>query len=305
MSNKLEMMRIFCGAADASSFKEAALRLGISPQAVTRAIKDLEYALGELLFHRNTRQIRITEFGRGFALEARKALADVDNLFTPGAGSKPSEFGGLVRITVPMGIGRTFILPLLRDLSSSYPGIQFDIRLSDNIADVIDEQIDIGIRVGATLKDNGFIAKAASLVAFWNVASPALIKRIGKPLTPQDLLHMPTTGLIAPSSGRAWPWMFARGQQLQINNQVLLTNDSQLEIQAVLDGIGIGQIGSCMAIPYIREGRLIPLLEDYTVEPWTLYVYRPQRGPVAPRVRIVFDYLAEQLANELVFPTTL
>lgn len=303
MLNRLEMMRIFCAAADAPSFKEASLRLAISPQAVTRAIKELEYSLGEPLFHRNTRQVRITEFGSRFAVQAKAAIAEIDSLFESRSHSRQDDYQGLVRITVPMGIGRCFLLPVLRKLTEDYPEIQFDLRLSDMIADVVDEQIDIGIRVGATLKDNRFIAKNPSKVAFLTVGTPGLIARVGMPRTPEDLLNMPTTGLLAPGSGRYWPWMFAQGQQLQMTQPVMVTNDAQLEVEAALQGIGFAQLPSCVAVPHIREGRLVSLLEDYAPEPWNLYVYRPQRGPVPPRIRVVYDYLVETLGREEVFPT--
>ena len=101
MLNRLEMLRIFCTAAEARNFKEAATRLGVSPQAVTRAVKELEGHVGELLFHRNTRHTRITEFGEQLALRARIGLRTVDGLFLKSGQEQDSGLSGLVRITAP------------------------------------------------------------------------------------------------------------------------------------------------------------------------------------------------------------
>ena len=114
MLNRLEMLRIFCAAAaEARNFKEAAQRLGVSPQAVTRAVKELEAQVGELLFHRNTRQSHITEFGEALAAQAKAGLEGVDEIFRAGRASKQGqEVEGLVRITAPEAVGEWYLVPL-------------------------------------------------------------------------------------------------------------------------------------------------------------------------------------------------
>ncbi|MDP5642799.1 LysR family transcriptional regulator, partial [Pseudomonas aeruginosa] len=107
MLNRMEMVRIFCTAAEAGSFREAATRLGISPQGVTRAIQALETELGESLFHRNTRQVSITAFGQDYAKDARSALDHFDTLFR--SHRTEPELSGRVGITAPHAIGRRFL----------------------------------------------------------------------------------------------------------------------------------------------------------------------------------------------------
>ncbi|MER2553143.1 MAG: LysR family transcriptional regulator [Thauera sp.] len=212
MLNRLEMLRIFCTAAESRNFKEAATRLGVSPQAVTRAVKDLEDHVGELLFHRNTRHNRITESGEQLAARARQSLQGVDAIFQRAGQARDSELAGLVRITAPRALGRHGLMRVLGELCAQHPGLQLDLRFSDQFADVVDEQIDIGIRVGV-LRDSRFVARAVSRVSFHIVAAPELLARCGAPTTLQDLAERPTTVAIDPNTGRPWAWFLAGGQQ--------------------------------------------------------------------------------------------
>ena len=135
MLNRLEMLRIFCAAADAGSFKDAAIHLGISPQAVTRAIQELERLQGEMLFHRNTRQVRITSFGEQLAERARTSLQQLDGLFAPDPASPPDDMSGVVRLAAPSALGRSRLLPIVERLANAHPGLRFDLRLTDQRAD--------------------------------------------------------------------------------------------------------------------------------------------------------------------------
>lgn len=296
MSNQLEVLRIFCATAEAGSFKEAANRLGISPQAVTRAIKALEQQVGEPVFYRNTRQIRITDFGEQLAVRTRESLARIDDLFTRSAERAEAKISGVVRITAPTVIGRRFLLPALSRLSLDYPELMLDLRLSDAIINVVEQQIDIGVRVGF-LRDSSFVARAAAKMSFLIVGAPSLIVRMGRPANMRALLDMPTVGMVDRNTGRPWPWYFKDDQQFVPRNIAFITDDAEAELSLVLAGVGFGQISEALALPHIRAGRLVPVLEEYIPPPWDLYVYRPQRGPISPRVRLVYDHILEACAS--------
>jgi DNA-binding transcriptional LysR family regulator len=304
MLNRLEMMRIFCTTAESTSFKEAALRLGVSPQAVTRAIKELEQTVGEPLFYRNTRQMRITDFGEHLASRAKDMVSGIDALFAPVSDEKDSNLAGTVRITAPVVIGRRFLLPVLSRISAKHPEIVLDLRLSDSITDAIEQQIDIGVRVGF-LRDSSFVARSPAKVPFYSVGSPALIARVGKPKIIDDLLTLPTTGLVDSSSGRCWPWYFSDGHQFTPKATAFITDDAETELDLVLNGVGFAQVPGCLAIPLIKSGKLVTVLDEYMAPPWDLYVYRPQRGPVPPRTRLVYDQLLKTLADPAIFPVSL
>jgi DNA-binding transcriptional LysR family regulator len=300
MLNRLEMMRIFCAAAEASSFKEAAARLGVSPQAVTRAVKELEHKVGEPLFYRNTRQMRITDFGEQLANRARDKISGIDDLFKSSDKQPDADIAGIVRITAPTTIGRRFLLPILNKIAVEHPHIILDLRLSDMITNVVEQQIDIGVRVGF-LRDSSFVARATSKISFFVVASPELIARVGNPASTKALLELPAIALVDKSSGKPWPWYFSDDQQFVPRTTAFITDDAETELNLVLNGIGFGQIADFLTIPHIRAGRLVRVLEEHTPPPWDLYVYRPQRGPVPARIRIVYDQILVALSDPSFF----
>ncbi|AQQ40418.1 MULTISPECIES: LysR family transcriptional regulator [Burkholderia] len=295
MPNRLDILKIFAAAATAPTFREAAARLGVSPQVVTRAVRELEEMLGETLFHRTTRSIRITAFGQSFAREVQGALAVVDGLFGPATGQR-DEPVGVVRITAPSGMGRHYVQPILTGLMQRYPGLVPDLRLSDVPSPVVDEQIDIGVRVGA-IGDNRFVARMVGPLPMWVVAAPALIRRLGEPKNRKALEAMPVTCLIDRASGRPWPWMFRGEQQFVPPSPAYLTDDTEVEIEAVCAGVGVGQCAEYLVRPYVRKGRLVRVLPSLEPEPWKLHVYRPRRGPMPRRIRVVYDELVAKLAD--------
>lgn len=296
MLNRLEMLRIFLAAAEAGSFREAAGRLGISPQAVTRAVKELEHLQGELLFHRNTRSMRITGFGEALARQARVSVEQIDNLFRAPAAEPHQALGGLVRLTMPVALGRLFLLDVLADIAREYPQIRIDLHLSDTLSDVVDEKIDIGVRVGF-LRDNRFVARRVSRQRFHVLATPELIARTGAPGQPAQLDDFPTSALMDARTGRPWPWFFSRGVEYQPAQPRFVVNDGEAECRLVLAGLAFGQMPSFFADPHIASGRLVPVLVANEPEPWDLCVYRPQRGPVPARIRLVQDRVLAALTR--------
>ena len=302
MLNRLEMLRIFCAAAEARNFKEAAQRLGVSPQAVTRAVQELEAHVGELLFHRNTRQSHITEFGEALAAQARAGIEGVDEIFRAGRASRQQqEISGLVRITAPEAVGEWYLVPFLAQLNSRHSGLRFDLRLSNQTTNAIDEQIDIGIRIGF-MRDSRYVARAVAEVPFHIVGTPALIERVGVPDSLEALAEMPVTATMDPNTGKPWPWFLAGGEQWQPRAPVVVTNDTRAELMAVLQGLAFGQITAFQAVPHLRKGTLVAVLEDLNPKPWSVNIYRPQRGPVAARVRVTYDWLVQQFGDPEVFP---
>ncbi|MDE3735350.1 LysR family transcriptional regulator [Pseudomonas resinovorans] len=301
MFNRIELLRILCVAAETPSFREAATRLGASPQTVTRAIKDLEDQFGEPLFHRSTRHVQITAFGERLASQAREALAGLDQLFQEHGGKREEALAGRVGIAAPRSVGRRFLLPVLADIAREHPGIHFDMRLSDQLTDSVEQQIDLGVRIGF-IRDRRYIARAVAQIPMRVVGTPELLQRQGTPGTVDALHQAPTTALIDSNTGRVWPWMFAEGRQIQPANAAFCTDDPENELDAVLAGIGFGQLPSYLVDSHIRAGRLLAVLQDQAPAPWEMFIYRPQQGPVSPRVRLVHDLLVEHLSDPAFVP---
>jgi len=301
--DKIEQIRAFCAAAELSNFRSAAVRLGMSPQGITRAIKELEQAFGEALFHRNTRQVQITEFGKKLFERARDTLAQVDDLMVSKADDHPATIGGSVRITAPGALGRRWMMRALGKLSVAHPHLAIDLRLNEQLADVVAEKVDVGVRIGH-LDNPGFVARTVGRVPFFVVATPARLRKSGRPMTVADLQGLPVTALINANTGRAWPWVFSNNRQFHPSTPAFCTDDPESECEAVLSGVGFGQLPGYLALPYLRRGKLVPVLEDAAPPPWDVHVFRPKRTPTPARVRLVFDTLVDALSDEQAFPLT-
>lgn len=291
MQGELDVLRIFRAAAEAPSFREAAVRLGLSPQGVTRAIQQLEGHYGEPLFHRNTRQVRITTFGRDLLARARPMLEQFEALWLPPGARQETALTGLVRITAPRSLGTRAVLPAAERIAARHPRITLDLRLSDRISDAVDEGIDIGLRVGF-MRDSRFVARRAGEMHLLTVASPALLARTGTPQGIEDLASLPVAAALDINTGRPWSWYFRGGRQWAPAAPALIADDADMEMGAVLAGLAFGQLADYMARPHVESGRLTVVLGHHAPPAWGLYVYRPQRTPVAARVRAVFDELA-------------
>lgn len=296
MQNRIEALRVFAVAAESRNFREAAQRLSVSPQVVTRVVQTLESTLGEPLFHRSTRGVQLTAFGQGLAVQARDAVQHIERLFAVRGERSADEARGLVRVTAPCSLGRRWVLQALSELLQSHPGLQIDLRLSDAVADAVDEQIDVGVRIG-TVRDARFVARPVGKVQLEVVGTPALIARAGRPTRPEALRELPTTGLIDPNAGRPWPWLFREGRQLSLAQPVFLSDDADAEFAAIEAGIGYGQVPDFLARDGLRTGRLQRVLTRAQPEPWPLAVYRTQRSPVPKRQRLVFDALVQRLQS--------
>lgn len=300
MQNQLEMLRIFKVVAESLNFRVASKRLGVSAQSVTRAIKELEALLGEPLFYRSTRNTSITEFGKQMAQKSEIVIGQVDALFQLNKSLETQRIEGSVKITMPSSLGRLYLLPALTDLVKDYPGIQLDLRFSDLIDNVVADQMDIGVRIGF-FGDSRNVARRAREIKFHIVGSPELIEKYGMPDQVNDLCQMPHIGLVDQNTGRIWPWSFANEPDCLPTAPAFITDDPQAELEAVLAGIGYGQLPDFLCAEYLRTGKLVAVLTEQSPAPWGVYVYRPQLGPVAERVRIVFDHLVKTLNDETLY----
>lgn len=294
MSNRLESLRIFITAAESRNFRDAAQRLAVSPQVVTRVVRQLEDELGEPLFHRNTRGVQLSDYGRGLIDKAREALQGVDSLFLRRSRGRADQLVGTVRVTAPISLGRREVQAALAACLPGHPGLQIDLRLSDAIAQVVDQQIDVGVRIGP-MRDSRFVARPVGEVRLEVVGTPALVERVGRPRRLEDLASLPTTALIDHNTGRPWPWLFREGRQIAPPRPVFTSDDADAEFDAICAGAGFGQVPDFLARPLLDQGRLLRVLTKEQAPPWTLYVYRSQRAPVPARTRLVFDTLVQAL----------
>ena len=203
--NKLDALRFFVTAAETSNFREAAVRLAISPSVVTRTIAELENQIGEPLFKRNTRSIVLTSFGELFLPRARRLLEDSEALFQ--TGKDDNDMKGIVRITLFRFPGHEQVLYELLTALRPYPELIVDWRLDMMKLDTVQHRIDLGIRIEREPNPN-FIVRPVTLVKHALLASPGLINRLGAPKDFEDLRQRyPFSGLLNPETGKVFEYM--------------------------------------------------------------------------------------------------
>lgn len=290
MQNKQEALRIFCCAAEEMSFKYTATRLGISPQKVTRAIKELESLLGEQLFHRSTRRVKLTDFGLGFFKQAKIAMEQLNRLFQ----KDTEDINGVVRITAPHTYGSEIIMPILAEITRLYPAITIEFHLSNIHSDLVDEKIDIGIRIGF-LHDQTCIVRQSRTMPFHLVASPKLLEQMPPPDSVDELAHLPIVALLNRKTGRYWPLEFSQKRYFYPKSTAFVTDTPDIERKAVLAGLGFAQLAEYLVEEHIASGELVSVLHDDAPPPWPVNLYHTHQTPYPMRVRLVFDYLFNKL----------
>ncbi|OOF58063.1 LysR family transcriptional regulator [Rodentibacter myodis] len=296
--NKLDALRYFCSACETLNFRETAQRLAVSPQVVTRMIADLEALLGESLFKRNTRNIKLTEFGEQFLPKAAQYLAEGDRLF---ASSKLNDkaMQGVVRITLPpMPYNDEILFELLTALSP-YPDIVIDWQVGIDKLKTVEDQVDIGLRI-CLEPEPDWIAQPICTFTEKIVASPQLIERLGLPKDLADLAqNYPLSGLIHPKFKRIWQWQINAQQCFLPNRTLFLTSDMTAELQSALAGRTCSYLINSLCDPYLKQGKLVELFPEMEKQKWQLYLYRPYQTVVAERVVWVYNKLKEILLKQV------
>jgi DNA-binding transcriptional LysR family regulator len=282
-------------AADSGSFSAAASVLGLTPAAVSKNVAALEAHLKVRLFNRTTRRLSLTEEGRAFVGQARvgvQALEDANALATQGA--QPE---GLVRINCSVGFGRRYVLPLLPEFFKLYPQVRVELNLNDNQVDLVQGGFDIGIR-GGSQPPEGMVARKICDIPAVLVASPQYLKAHGTPRTPDDLA---AHRLIRVHflNGRMSAWTFLSGKAKAVIAQdtpaQLMLSDPEVVLDAALLHMGIARMGKHHAHEALQRGDLVEVLPKQHVSgEAAMALFYPHRSGLAPRVRVLVDYLMQQ-----------
>lgn len=293
MLNKLEALKVFCVAAETLQFKEAANRLAISPPVVTRIIAELEDHLGEPLFQRNTRQIKLTEFGQQFLPQAKQLVEETERLFAPTRRRHNQDMAGLVRITLPELPDQENILQELLQAISPYPELIIDWQQSEIRVNAIEAQIDLGIRIG-NFTDGRMITRKVGEVTEKIVAAPTLLANNGYPKDIADLQkNFPLSAIFDGNTGRVWSWYLNDHWQFTPNRPQFIGSHGNITLQAALAGRVVAHQLDWLVDPYLSSGELVELFAEIPKYRWPVYVYRPQRTITPTRVKVVFDLLVE------------
>ena len=295
--NEVRAISIFVRAATLGNLRKAAVDQGISPQAASHAVMQLEKALGVRLFHRTTRKLSLTEEGQRLLQSVEPALATLASAIDDARRSK-DEVAGPLRVSAPKALGRAVLWPSILEFAACYPEVQLDVRFDDHFTDLVSDRADVGFR-GGSPPSEGAIARRLLPIQLIVCASPAYIERHGMPQAVDDLDMHRCTGYRRANTGKQAPWEFLIDDEIVYRDiaAMLCANDIDAETEAVLAGLAIGQLGSFSAVSHIRSGHLVPLLTQHLTQRESIYIYYRHRTEQPLRVRTFIDFMVDQLAG--------
>jgi DNA-binding transcriptional LysR family regulator len=290
----LRAITIFVRAAEAGSFQRVAVDMGLSPQAVSKAVSQLEAHLRVRLFHRTTRSNSLTAEGQLFFESVRPGLDSMLGALAR-MHSVTEEIEGPIRIAAWHSAPRVLTTPLA-EFNALYPTVQFDLRLSDAYTDIVADKIDVGFRAGAA-PTGQVVSRRLFAIQQIICAAPAYLAKHGAPRHLDELVHHRCTGFRQVESGRLLPWELSIDGELRRFDfaPCFCANDPVAELDAVLAGIGIGLIDSVHSAPEIRAGRLVAVLPQHHSENLGFFIYYAQRSNMPRRVRVFIDFMVQRL----------
>ncbi|HHQ4918442.1 LysR family transcriptional regulator [Aeromonas hydrophila] len=301
MISELRSITTFVRTVELGSLSKAAEAQQISPQAASKALKQLETYLGVRLFHRTTRSMSLTEEGQRFLEAAQPALLGLQQALSTARQTR-EEFAGPLRIVGPRSVVQTIIGPVLEEYCRRYPDVQPDIQLDDRVGNWVEERVDVGLRIGISPQD-GLIARRLFPLQLIICASPAYLHKHGVPMTLHDLSAHRCSVFRHAGSGHLIPWHVKVGDSLQehLVSPTISTNDETVELGAVLAGEVIGQIAGPTAAAHIRAGHLVPLLLEHMTDMHSLFIYYGSRAAQPVRVRHFIELAVEHLSGNKTF----
>lgn len=296
--DKLLALKLFVETVDAKGFSAAARQAGVATSSVTRMVGALEAELGTVLLNRSTRQVSLSEAGAAYYAKAcaiLEAVAEADAQVAD-RGEVPV---GLLRVSVPVEFGRRIIAPHLGRLLARHPGLEINITLSDEIADLLSERIDVSIRLGNALLNEAIVSRPLGQFQRWLVVSPDYLATHPAPVHPEDLQHHQC--LRFDYGNGQQDWTFLRADEtlpVRVNGR-LRSNNADMLREAALAGSGIALLADWLVKADVSSGRLTRLLEAYEVNPGQARttinaLYLPNhRG--SRRVNAFIDFLEDVL----------
>lgn len=293
-------VRTFAKVVELGSFARAAERLGLSTSAVSRQVSELEAYLDARLLNRTTRRLSLTEAGQTFYEHSVQLLADLEDAEASVrvAAAQPK---GTLRLTCGVSFGMRYLAPALAEFSQLHPHLLLDLDLSDRVVDLVEEGVDLAIRIG-NIGSQGMVAKRLGWTQILCCAAPSYLARRNDPIrTPTDLLQheclsytnvgLPNTWQFEPKDGRAPPVTV----RIPIRHRA---NNGQVLASLAVQGLGVVYEPDFIVAQEIRAGRLVPLLPDYRPPRSPIAAVYPSRRHLSAKVRSFVDFLAARFERQ-------
>ena len=293
--DRLLEMRVFKAVVEEGSFTAASTLLGVSQSFVSQCVMNLEQRLGVKLIHRSTRASRLTDEGEMFLNSCRRILEEIEQAEVKVSSNEPS---GILRVSAPLAFGMDLVVPQIPTFLDAYPKIDFHLTLTEAPVNLLEDNIDVAVRMGE-LQDSSLISRRLCSLKRVVVASPLYVAKYGAPKTPQDLAHHNCVVWQPPMEWlNQWPFVVdGQRQDIIVRGNFRANNGTSL-FRMCMAGLGIMWLAEYLAAPAIRAGHLVPLLSDYQASDETpIYaVFLPERKLI-PRIRVFIDHFAATLRN--------
>lgn len=288
--DKLSALAGFVQSVNLGSFSAAAKHLGVSQPAISQQVRGLEEDLGTRLLNRTTRQLKLTEAGEryyGYARDVLERLAEADRSVQ----SEDAQMSGPLAVGLPLGFAETVLSEFLIRFKTDHPNILLDVSLSDQFVDVIQERLDVAIRMGE-IKDDRLIVRLLGHARRCLVASPDYLARRGRPQHPSELADHDYLLYRNISTGDCVPFFGAAGEHLSIRiNPAMIVNNSSTLRQAALAGLGITLSNRWLIDPYLKSGELEQVLTDWQYPHHPVHAVYPSNRFIPLKVRRFVDSL--------------
>lgn len=289
--NHLLAIRAFVRVAESGSFTRAADHLGMPRSTVSKLVADLEQHLGVKLMQRTTRKAVVTPEGADYYASVMPIVLDLDETEERVRGKRLTPRGRL-RVDVPSSFAKHFLIDRLPDFRRRYPELQLELGMSDRTIDIVGEGVDCAIRVGE-LRDTSLIARRLFTATTALAASPSYLAHKGRPLTAEDLRQgHDLVGYFFAATSRTVPIQLEKdGVKTQLAQFAILANESSGHIDMMAAGLGIGQSILPMMQPFINDGRLVTLLDDWLQPSMDYHLIYPANRHQNGRLRAFVDWI--------------
>jgi LysR family transcriptional regulator, regulator for bpeEF and oprC len=293
--DQLVCMRSFARVADLHSFTRAAEALGLSRAVVSTHVAELEQHLKCQLFHRTTRRVGLTTDGAQYLAHCQRILAELESADEAMRGTRLAPAGRL-RVDVPVEFGRSLLIPALPRFTARYPDLQLEVQFNDRVVDLITEEIDLVVRVGAVPEPH-LIARRVVNTRLLTCASPEYLRTHGVPAEPEDLRRHRLVGYLPTGTRRPHQLLFQRGTQrkrLRLPFNIAF-NSAEAEIRAAIRGAGVVQAMDLVVAEALALGRLQIVLPDWSAPGKPLSIVCRTALRDSPKIRVFADFAAELL----------
>jgi DNA-binding transcriptional LysR family regulator len=295
----LNDMLYFAEVVDRGGFAAAGRALGIPKSKLSRRVAELEARLGVRLLQRTTRKLSPTEAGELYHRHcvAMREAADAANEAVDLVRNEPR---GTIRVSCPVTLAQTTIGPLIPLFLQKHPQVRLDMQVTNRVVDLVQEGVDVALRVRATLDDSGsLVVKRLAPSSALLVASAALLQRQGAPQSLDDLRHLPTVGMSAADGRATWKLLGPGGREHELQHRPVYTADDLMTLKfAVLQSTGMCVLPDYMCTAELRRGELQEVLPGWAPQPGVMHAVFPSRRGLVPAVRRFLDFLGENVTSE-------